>query len=257
MLKIDEARGILIAEGPEGESVHPLESAEAFRLISRAWVRCGWDTKYVYSFSWMGRPVIQLPEDMLRIQEVIYRVKPDVIIETGVAHGGSLIFYASLFEAMGRGRVIGIDIEIRPHNRAAIEAHEMFPRITLVEGSSVAPEVVAEVGALVAPGETVLVLLDSNHTKAHVLAELEAYGPFVTPGSYIVATDGIMKEVVGAPHTSPDWAWNNPLDAAAEFAASHPEFVLEEPAFPFNEGVVTERVTYWPKGFLKRVEGTT
>ena len=257
MLKIDEARGILIAEGPEGESVHPLESAEAFRLISRAWVRCGWDTKYVYSFSWMGRPVIQLPEDMLRIQEVIYRVKPDVIIETGVAHGGSLIFYASLFEAMGRGRVIGIDIEIRPHNRAAIEAHEMFPRITLVEGSSVAPEVVAHVGALVAPGETVLVLLDSNHTKAHVLAELEAYGPFVTPGSYIVATDGIMKEVVGAPRTSPDWSWNNPLDAAAEFAASHPEFVLEEPAFPFNEGVVTERVTYWPKGFLKRVEGTT
>ena len=257
MLKIDEARGILIAEGPEGESVHPLESAEAFRLISRAWVRCGWDTKYVYSFSWMGRPVIQLPEDMLRIQEVIYRVKPDVIIETGVAHGGSLIFYASLFEAMGRGRVIGIDIEIRPHNRAAIEAHEMFPRITLVEGSSVAPEVVAEVGALVAPGETVLVLLDSNHTKAHVLAELEAYGPFVTPGSYIVATDGIMKEVVGAPRTSPDWSWNNPLDAAAELAASHPEFVLEEPAFPFNEGVVTERVTYWPKGFLKRVEGTT
>lgn len=257
MLKIDEARGILIAEGPEGESVHPLESAEAFRLISRAWVRCGWDTKYVYSFSWMGRPVIQLPEDMLRIQEVIYRVKPDVIIETGVAHGGSLIFYASLFEAMGRGRVIGIDIEIRPHNRAAIEAHEMFPRITLVEGSSVAPEIVAQVGALVAPGETVLVLLDSNHTKAHVLAELEAYGPFVTPGSYIVATDGIMKEVVGAPRTSPDWSWNNPLDAAAEFAASHPEFVLEEPMFPFNEGVVTERVTYWPKGFLKRVEGTT
>lgn len=257
MLKIDEARGILIAEGPEGESVHPLESAEAFRLISRAWVRCGWDTKYVYSFSWMGRPVIQLPEDMLRIQEVIYRVKPDVIIETGVAHGGSLIFYASLFEAMGRGRVIGIDIEIRPHNRAAIEAHEMFPRITLVEGSSVAPEIVAQVGALVAPGETVLVLLDSNHTKAHVLAELEAYGPFVTPGSYIVATDGIMKEVVGAPRTSPDWSWNNPLDAAAEFAASHPEFVLEEPVFPFNEGVVTERVTYWPKGFLKRVEGTT
>ena len=257
MLKIDEARGILIAEGPEGESVHPLESAEAFRLISRAWVRCGWDTKYVYSFSWMGRPVIQLPEDMLRIQEVIYRVKPDVIIETGVAHGGSLIFYASLFEAMGRGRVIGIDIEIRPHNRAAIEAPALFPRITLVEGSSVAPEIVAQVGALVAPGETVLVLLDSNHTKAHVLAELEAYGPFVTPGSYIVATDGIMKEVVGAPRTSPDWAWNNPLDAAAEFAASHPEFVLEEPVFPFNEGVVTERVTYWPKGFLKRVEGTT
>jgi cephalosporin hydroxylase len=154
---------------------------------------------------------------------------------------------------MGRGRVVGIDIEIRPHNRQAIEAHEMKPLITLVEGSSVAPEVVAEVQALVQPGETVLVLLDSNHTKAHVLAELEAYGPMVTPDSYIVATDGIMKEVAGAPRTASDWTWNNPLDAAAEFAAAHPEFVLEEPPFPFNEGVVTERVTYWPQGFLRRL----
>lgn len=253
MLTIDEVAGVVIAAGPEGETVHRLDSPEAFRLVSKAWIRCGWDTKYVYSFSWMGRPVIQLPEDMVRIQEVIYRVKPDVVVETGVAHGGSLIFYASLFEAMGRGRVVGIDIEIRPHNRRAIEAHEMKPRITLIEGSSVAPEVVGEVRGLIAPGETVLVLLDSNHTKAHVLAELEAYAPLVTPGSYIVATDGIMKEVVGAPRTAPDWSWNNPLDAAAEFAARHPEFVLEEPAFPFNEGVVTERVTYWPRGFLRRL----
>lgn len=252
MLKIDEVRGVVIADGPQGEIVHPMDSPEAFRLVSKAWVRCGWDTKYVYSFSWMGRPVIQLPEDMLRIQEVIYRVKPDVIVETGVAHGGSLIYYASLFTAMGRGRVIGIDIEIRPHNRAAIEAHEMKPLITLVEGSSVAPEVVSQVAALIAPGETVLVLLDSNHTKEHVLAELEAYGPMVTPGSYIVATDGIMKHVAGAPRTGPDWSWNNPADAAVEFAAAHPEFALEEPAFPFNEGVVTERVTYWPQGFLRR-----
>ncbi len=252
MLKIDEARGVVIAEGPGGEAVYPLDSPEAFRLVSKAWVRCGWDTKYVYSFSWMGRPIIQLPEDMVRIQEVIYRVKPDVIVETGVAHGGSLIFYASLFTAMGRGRVIGIDIEIRPHNRAAIEAHEMKPLIALVEGSSVAPDVVSSVRAMVAPGETVLVLLDSNHTKAHVLAELEAYAPLVTPGSYIVATDGIMREVVGAPRTAPDWSWNNPANAAEEFAAGHPEFVLEEPAFPFNEGVVTERVTYWPQAFLRR-----
>ena len=111
MLKIDEVRGVVSVDGPDGETTHPLESPEAFRLVSKAWVRCGWDTKYVYSFSWMGRPIIQLPEDVLRIQEVIYRVKPDVIIETGVAHGGSLIFYASLFKAMGRGRVIGIDID--------------------------------------------------------------------------------------------------------------------------------------------------
>ena len=135
---------------------------------------------------------------------------------------------------MGRGRVIGIDIEIRPHNRRAIEAHEMKPLITLIEGSSIDPAVVASVRALIAPGETVLVLLDSNHTKAHVLAELEAYGPLVTPGSYIVATDGIMKEVAGAPRTEPDWNWNNPLDAAREFAAKHPEFSLEEPDVPLQ-----------------------
>lgn len=253
MLKIDEANGVVIVDGPEGEVAHRLDSPEAFKLVSDAWLRCGWDTKYVYSFCWMGRPIIQLPEDVLRIQEVIYNVKPDVIVETGVAHGGSLIFYASLLKAMGRGRVIGIDIEIRPHNRAAIESHEMKPLIELVEGSSTAPDIVAKVTGMIGSGETVLVLLDSNHTKAHVLAELEAYAPLVTKGSYIVATDGIMKQVAGGPRTAPDWTWNNPLDAAVEFAASHPEFSLEEPPFPFNEGVVTERVTYWPKGFLKRI----
>lgn len=252
MLKIDEDRGLVTVVGPDGEASYPMASAEAFRLVSNAWLRCGWDTKYVYSFTWMGRPIIQLPEDVLRIQEVIYRVKPDVIVETGVAHGGSLIFYASLFKAMGRGRVIGIDIEIRPRNRAAIEAHEMKPLITLVEGSSIDPKIVAEVSDLIAPGETVLVLLDSNHTRDHVRAELEAYGPLVTSGSYIVSTDGIMQQVTGAPRSQPDWTWNNPLVAAREFAEAHPEFVLEEPPFPFNEGLVTERVTYWPQGFLRR-----
>jgi cephalosporin hydroxylase len=253
MLTIDEAAGVVIVSGPEGKSTHPLDSPEAFRLISKAWIRCGWDTKYVYSFSWMGRPIIQLPEDIVRIQEVIYRVRPDVIVETGVAHGGSLIFYASLFKAMGKGRVIGVDIEIRPHNRQAIEAHELKPFITLIEGSSVDASVIGAVKALIGPDEIVLVLLDSNHTKAHVLAELEAFGPLVTPGSFIVATDGIMKQVAGAPRTAPDWTWNNPLDAAIEFAATHTEFVLEEPPFPFNEGVIRERVTYWPQGFLRRV----
>ena len=253
MITIDEARGLVTVEGPEGPVSHSMTSAEGFKIVSDAWVRCGWDAKYVYSFSWMGRPIIQLPDDMVRIQEVIYAVKPDVIIETGVAHGGSLIFYASLCKAMERGRIVGIDIEIRPHNRAAIEAHEMFPLITLIEGSSVEPTIVEQVRGHIKSGETVLVLLDSNHTKEHVLAELEAYGPMVTKGSYIVATDGIMALVVGAPRTQPDWAWNNPLNAAEEFAAAHPEFVIEEPAFPFNEGTTRDRVTYWPSGFLKRI----
>lgn len=225
---------------------------EAFRILSKLWLRSGWDTKYVYSFTWLGRPIIQLPEDLMRLQEVIYRVKPDVIVETGVAHGGSLIFYASLCKAMGNGRVIGVDVEIRPHNRSAIEAHELASYVTLLEGDSIEPSIVESVKGRVKPGEAVMVLLDSNHSKAHVLGELNAYAPLVTPGSYVVAMDGIMEEMVGAPRTQEDWSWNNPRQAALEFVRAHPEFSIEEPAFLFNEGDVAERVTYWPSAFLKR-----
>lgn len=252
MINIDTKNSVVTVETEAGSVTYPMGSAEAFKVISQAWLRCGWDNKYVYSFSWMGRPVIQLPDDMLRIQEVIYQVKPDVLIETGVAHGGSLIFYASLFKAMGKGRVVGIDIEIRPHNRKAIEAHELFEYITLIEGSSVDAQIVGQARNQIKSGEKVLVLLDSNHSKAHVKAELEVYGPMVTSGSYIVATDGIMGDLVGAPRSCEDWSWNNPRDAAAEFAADHPEFVLEQPVFPFNEGNITEAVTYWPGAWLRR-----
>lgn len=232
--------------------VHAFTDPEAFELVSDAWLRVGWDVKYVYGFSWLGRPVIQLPEDMIRIQEAIYRVKPDVIVETGIAHGGSLVYYASLCEAMGKGRVVGVDIEIRPHNREAIEAHELFERITLVEGSSTDPEIVGQVQAAVDGAESVFVLLDSNHTKEHVIAELDAYAPLVTPGSYIVAADGIMEKVVGAPRTQPDWEWNNPRAAASEWVAAHEGFELAEPDFPFNEGSVRSMVTYWPGGWIRR-----
>jgi cephalosporin hydroxylase len=232
---------------------YEIGSPEAFRILSKLWLRSGWDAKYVYSFTWLGRPIIQLPEDLLRLQEVIYRVKPDVIIETGVAHGGSLIFHASLCKAIGKGRVIGVDVEIRPYNRSAIEAHELSSYITLIEGDSIAPSIVEQVKAQVKPGETVMVLLDSNHTRQHVLGELNAYAPLVTQGSYAVAMDGIMEEIVGAPRTQPDWSWNNPRQAALEFVGAHPEFEIEEPAFLFNESRITERVTYWPSAFLKRV----
>ena len=251
-ITIDPTNNVVIVKNGGAERTLAMDTAEAFSAISRAWLRCGWDTKYVYSFSWLGRPMIQLPEDMIRLQEVIYAVKPDVIIETGVAHGGSLIFHASLCRAIGNGRVIGIDIEIRPHNRAAIEEHAMFDYITLFEGSSTDPDVVAGVAGQVKPGESVLVILDSNHTKEHVLGELEAYGKLVSPGSYIVACDGIMGEVTGAPRSDADWDWNNPREAARDFAAAHPEFAIEEPEFPFNEGVVRDRVTYWPSAYLKR-----
>lgn len=252
MISIDLEAGIVVEKTPEGERKHAIASPEAFALISKAWLRCGWDAKHVYSFTWMGRPIIQLPEDMLRTQEVLYHVKPDVLIETGVAHGGSLIFYAGLFKAMGKGRVIGIDIEIRPHNRKAIESHELSGMISLIEGDSAAPYTVSRVKELIRPGETVFVMLDSRHTKDHVLRELEAYAPMVSPGSWIVAADGIMGQVVGAPRTEPDWGSNNPAVAAAEFAAKHPEFVLETPAFRFNEGLVDAPITYWPDGWLRR-----
>jgi cephalosporin hydroxylase len=253
VIKIDTENSRVIVESRDGETIYPMNSPEAFAIVSAAWLRCGWDTKYVYTFSWMGRPIIQLPDDMIRMQEAIYAIKPDVIIETGIAHGGSLIYYASLCKAMERGRVIGVDIEIRPHNRAAIEAHELYPFITLVEGSSTAAEIVGAVKSRVKAGEAVLVILDSNHSKRHVLNELNAYAPLVTPGSYIVATDGIMKDLVGAPRSQPDWAENNPHAAARLFLAEHPEFALEQPPWPFNESNgLTENVTYWPGAWLRR-----
>src|SRR5215471_1972585 len=135
-LIIDTVAKTLIREDGAERSEFSLYSREAFELISHQWLKVGWNQKYTYTFSWLGRPIIQLPDDMVRLQEVIYRLKPDVLVETGVAHGGSLVFYASLFQSMGRGRVIGVDIEIRPHNRAAIEAHELSHLITLVEGNS-------------------------------------------------------------------------------------------------------------------------
>ncbi len=249
-ITVDTDTGTLATDGAESVSLH---SPEAFRHLSRLWLQTGWALRYSYSFTWLGRPVIQLPEDLIRMQELVYRVRPDVIVETGVAHGGSLVFCASLFKAMDKGRVIGVDIEIRAPNRAAIEAHPLAHLITMVEGSSTDPAVAAHVSGLVRPGEVVLVVLDSNHTRAHVLDELETYAPLVSPGSYIIATDGIMEMLAGVPRANEDWTWNNPKAAAEEFVATHAEFVIEEPAFAFNESAITSRVTYWPGAFLRRV----
>jgi cephalosporin hydroxylase len=254
-LTIDEARGEVRIEHADGSrAAHRLATPEAFDAVSAAWLRCGWDVKYVYGFTWLGRPVIQLPEDLVRMQELVWRVRPDVIVETGVAHGGSLVFYASLFAAIGHGRVIGIEIALRPDNRAAITAHPLAPRIALIDGSSADPATVAAVRAQIAEGERVLVVLDSNHSRTHVRSELECYAPLVSPGSYLVVCDGIMAEVAGSPRGRPEWREDNPLAAAAEFLAARHDFVEEEPAFPFNEGAVRGRVTYCPRCFLRRRE---
>lgn len=251
-LTIDTDERTIIQENEDGTRTLDLYSKEAFELISGLWTKVGWDQRYSYTFSWMGRPIIQLPEDMVRTQEVLYRVKPDVIVETGVAHGGSLIYYASLCKAMGKGRVIGVDIEIRSHNREAIESHEMSPLITLIEGDSVGEPVLAQVRDLIKPGETVLVILDSNHTREHVFKELEAYHDLVTPGSYVVATDGIMKYLHDVPNGHPKWTRDNPGAAANEFARKHTDFIHEQPDWPFNESELDQNVTHWPGAWLRK-----
>lgn len=233
----------------------PLYSKKAFELLSRLWLKVGWNEKYPYTFTWMGRPLIQLPEDVLRIQEVVYRIKPDLIIETGVAHGGSLILYASLCKAMGKGRIVGVDIEIRRHNRAAIEAHELSSYITLIEGNAIDQATVKQVQSQVKPNDTVLVILDSNHSKAHVAAELELYSSFVTPGSYIVATDGSMEFLDDVPRGGgPQWREDNPAVAAREFAAKNSNFIEEQPAWPFNESALDQNISHWPSAWLKRIK---
>lgn len=252
-LTIDTDTMVATIESPEGSTTLPLYSREAFESISKMWLKVGWNQKYTYTFTWLGRPVIQLPEDLIRIQELVYKIRPDVIIETGVAHGGSLIFYASLCELMGKGRVIGIDVEIRPHNKKAIQEHDLAPWITLVEGSSIDPAVISTVKDQILPGATVLVVLDSCHTREHVLAELNAYGPLVTRGSYLIVADGIMKDLTDVPRGKPQWSEDNPFRAVQDFLASHPEFRSSPPAWAFNESDLSENLTYFPGGYLLKV----
>jgi cephalosporin hydroxylase len=252
-LEVDTERGRLAVSEDGGSPVeHDLWSPEGFAALSDLWVAVGWQQKYSYRFSWLGRPVIQLPEDLIRVQEIVVALRPDVIVETGIAHGGSLVFSASLCELLGHGRVVGVDIEIRPHNRRALEEHFLRPRISMIEGGSTDHEVVARVQEEVGDAERVLVILDSNHTKEHVAAELEAYHCFVTPGSWLVAMDGVMRLVAGVPRGEPEWTEDNPSAAAAEFATAHPEFEIVEPPRPFDESEVSGDVTYSPSGWLRR-----
>jgi cephalosporin hydroxylase len=253
MIRIDFEAGEIGVGGPEGETRHALTSPEAFAILSEAWLRAGWANRYSYTFTWFGRPILQLPEDLIRLQELVYQLKPDVIVETGIAHGGSAIFLAGLCRLIGRGRVIGVDVEIRKQNRAAIEAHDFAPQITLIEGDSIAPETVRRVHQSIGSAESVLLILDSNHSKAHVLAELTAYAPLIRPGGYIIATDGIMEDLTGLPGTRDDWVWNNPKAAAAAFLDGHPEFERAPPPCIFNERGVPTGGSYWPDGYLRRV----
>lgn len=255
MITVDDKAGLITVLEKDGtQLIYPFASPEAFEIISHYWLRIGWDTKYVYTFSWLGRPIIQLPEDILRIQEIIYSIKPNIIIETGVAHGGSIVFYASLLRLLGiEGKVIGIDIEIRPHNRQALDTHELRSSFELIEGSSLDPKVINQVATLIPKDTKTLIILDSNHSREHVLNELIQYSQFVTPGSYIIATDGIMKDLNTAPRSKADWDLNNPYYAVQDFLKETDDFILEEPAWLFNESAgLSKNITYWPGAYLKR-----
>jgi cephalosporin hydroxylase len=251
---IDTSAQTLTQQNGAGETTTGLFTKEAFEALSLAWVRVGWSLKYYHNFAWFGLPILQFPEDLVRLQEVIYAVQPAVIVETGVFLGGSLLFHASLLAAMGEGRVIGIDREIQPHIRTALCQHPLSPRISLVEGDSADPQVVSQVAALTGSAGPVLVILDSDHTREHVERELECYAPLVTIGSYIVATDGIMKDLSDVPRAQPGWKTDNPLEAANAFAARHPEFRQQQPSWLSHDSPLTENVTYWPGAWLQRMK---
>lgn len=212
------------------------------------------EAKYSYNFDWLGIPIIQYPQDIVAMQELIFRIKPDLIIETGIAHGGSLIFSASMLElsALCGGpsgaRVIGIDIDIRAHNRSAIEAHPMMRRITMLEGSSIGSAIIDQVTQAARDAERVLVCLDSNHTHAHVLAELDAYAPLVTKHSYCVVFDTVIDHMPAS--TFPDRPWgpgNSPMTAVDAYLADHPEFEID------TEVDAKLLIGVAPRGYLRRV----
>jgi len=205
--------------------------------------------KYSYNFSWMGRPIIQFPQDIMAMQEIIWQVKPDLIVETGIAHGGSLIFYASMLELIGEGQVLGIDVDIRQHNRVEIEQHPMFKRIIMIEGSSIDEEIAKQVYDLAKGKSRILLVLDSNHTHDHVLKELELYSPLVTKDSYLVVFDTVVEDM--PEDFFPDRPWgkgNNPKTAVWEFLKTNKRFKVDK------DIEAKLLITVAPDGYLKCLE---
>lgn len=220
------------------------------RATSLDWLCATARFKYSYNFRWLGRPIIQYPQDIIAMQELIWQVRPDLIIETGIAHGGSLIFYASMLELIGGdGQLLGIDIEIRPHNRSAIEKHPMFKRITMIEGPSVDPDIVTRVRGFAAGRRRVLVVLDSNHTHEHVARELELYSPLVTKGSYIVVFDTVIEDMPDGSFPGRPWGkGNNPKTAVHQFLTTNNRFEIDK------EIEHKLLVTVAPDGYLKCIK---
>lgn len=235
-------------------NVRRLSAAEQLQRSSIQWVRDTVQYNYSYNFSWLGRPIIQYPQDIVAMQELIWSIKPDLIIETGIAHGGSLIFSASMLElnavcgGPSDAEVLGVDIDIRQHNREAIEAHPMFKRISMIQGSSVDPGVIELVKNKAATKQRTMICLDSNHTHEHVLAELNAYAPLTSIGSYCVVFDTIIEDIPG--EMFPDRPWgpgDNPRTAVREFLKSHSEFEISR---NIDHKLL---ISVAPEGYLKRI----
>lgn len=224
-------------------------SDPALARTSLEWMELANARKYSYHFEWLGRPIIQYPQDIVAMQEIIWSVQPDLIIETGIAHGGSLIFFASMLELIGGdGHVLGIDIDIRKHNRDEIEKHRMFKRITMIEGSSIAPEMAASVHAYAANKSRVLLILDSNHTHEHVLEELRLYSSLVRQGSYIVVLDTVIEDMPADAFLDRPWGkGDNPKTAVREFLKTNDRFAIDS---SIEKKLL---ITVAPEGYLKCV----
>jgi len=218
------------------EGVTPLSWFDegGFEALSRWWLQASWQRRYSYQFHWLGRPIIQLPQDVLMMQQLIWRARPSVIIETGIAHGGSVVLHASLLKLIeacqpdgrdaasgaNRPHVVAVDIDIRPENRRALESHPLRGMYTLIQGSSIDPATVRQVRECLRPDDRVMVVLDSNHRRAHVLAELQAYAPLASMGCTVVVMDGIMPLLSNLPSGGRDWEHDNPAAAIVDFLAT-------------------------------------
>lgn len=225
-----------------------LYSKEGIEMLSNLWIKGAAEFKLMYELTWMGRPIIQFGTDMIMLQELIWKVKPDIFIETGIAHGGSLIYTASLFELMGNdGQVIGIDVEIRSHNRVAIEAHSMYKRIKMIEGSSIADSTISDLEKLIDEKKTTMVMLDSNHSRDHVLSEMRLYSKYVTIGSYLIVQDGAQEWVCDIPRGKPEWKEDNPLAAIELFLKENDDFIIDETYTRLG-------ITQSPNGYLKKIK---
>lgn len=231
------------------ENIKELGRDQEIKEITKSWVKKSFEHKYSYNFRWMDRPIIQYPQDIVMMQELIYQVKPDLIIETGIAHGGSLILYASILELIGSGKVLGIDIDIREHNRVAIEKHPMFKRIEMLQGSSIDQEIVDKVHEYARDCKKVMVILDSNHTYEHVKKELECYASLVSKDSYLVVFDTIVEQL--GDELCKDRPWgkgDNAKIAVDEFMQGNDRFIVDQ---DIDNKLL---ITMTPGGYLKCIK---